>query len=49
MLEAVSTMPFISSDILKREISAWTPSDIARVVDPKGLEALAELKRHGLL
>lgn len=49
MLDAVSTMPFVSSDILKREISAWTPSDIAKVVDPKGLEALAELKRHGLL
>ncbi|MDH1692595.1 hypothetical protein [Pseudomonas sp. GD03766] len=43
MLEAVSTMPFRSGDILKREISNWTPADIARVKDADGLRAFTEL------
>ncbi|QHG65214.1 hypothetical protein [Pseudomonas putida] len=42
-LEAVSTMPFRSSEIFKNEISSWTPSDIARVVDVEGIKALNEL------
>ncbi len=43
MFEAVSTMPFRSGEIFKREISNWTTSDIARVVDTDGLKALGEL------
>lgn len=43
MLDAMSTMPFRSSEIFRQEISTWTPSDIARVVDTDGLKALGEL------
>lgn len=43
MLDAMSTMPFRSSEIFRQEISTWTPSDIARVVDIDGLKALGEL------
>lgn len=43
MLDAMSTMPFRSSEIFRQEISTWTPSDIARVVDTDGLNALGEL------
>lgn len=42
-LEAVSAMPFKASEIFKHEISTWTPSDIARAKDAKGLIALKEL------
>lgn len=44
MLEAVSTMPFRSSDIFKQEMSTWTASDIAGVEDPEGIKALTELR-----
>ncbi|MEH6416540.1 hypothetical protein ACIPZG_06050 [Pseudomonas sp. NPDC089395] len=43
MLDAMSTMPFRSSEILRKEISTWAPSDIARVVETEGLRALTEL------
>ncbi|QDR68472.1 MULTISPECIES: hypothetical protein [Pseudomonas] len=43
MLDAMSTMPFRSSEIFRQEISTWTPADLARVVDTHGLKALAEL------
>lgn len=43
MLDAMSTMPFRSSEIFRQEISYWTPSDIARVVSIDGLKALGEL------
>ncbi|MCO1623712.1 hypothetical protein [Pseudomonas putida] len=43
MLDAMSTMPFRSSDIFRQEISTWTPADIARVVNNDGLQALGEL------
>lgn len=45
MLDAVSTMPFRSSEIFKAEISYWTSSDISRV---EGAEALKALKEIGL-
>lgn len=43
LLYAMSTMPFRSSEIFRQEISTWTTSDIARVVDTDGLKALGEL------
>ncbi len=43
MLDAMSTMPFRSSEIFRQEVSTWTPADIARVVDTDGLKALGEL------
>lgn len=43
MLDAMSTMPFRSSEIFRQEISTWTPANIARVVDTDGLKALGEL------
>lgn len=43
MLDAVSTMPFRSSEIFRQEISTWTPSDISRVVEAEEVKALIEL------
>ncbi|WP_458127559.1 hypothetical protein [Pseudomonas sp. Z2-11] len=43
MLEAVSSMPFKSSEIFKHTISTFTPSDIGRVKDAVGIRSLAEL------
>ncbi|WP_265535359.1 hypothetical protein [Pseudomonas saponiphila] len=43
MLEAVSAMPFKSSEIFKHEVSTWTVSDIAAVKDAVGIRALTEL------
>lgn len=43
MTEAVSAMPFLSGDILKREIDTWSAADISDVVDAPGLNALREL------
>ncbi|WP_369987561.1 hypothetical protein [Pseudomonas xanthosomatis] len=43
ILDAMSTMPFRSSEIFRHEISTWTPADIARVVDTDGLKALGDL------
>ncbi|NBF08149.1 hypothetical protein GV818_05550 [Pseudomonas sp. Fl4BN1] len=43
LLEAVSIMPFRSSEIFRQEIATWRPSDLARVVDGDGMKALAEL------
>ncbi|WP_137137462.1 hypothetical protein [Pseudomonas asiatica] len=43
MLDAISTMPFRSSEIFRQEITSWTASDIARVVSAEGLKALTEL------
>ncbi|MCC9009425.1 hypothetical protein [Pseudomonas putida] len=43
MLEAVSTLPFLSAEIFKNEIAGWKSSDISQVVDVNGLKALAEL------
>lgn len=42
-LEAVSLMPFKSSEIPKYEVSNWTPSEIAGVEDTLGIRALTEL------
>lgn len=43
MLDAISTMPFRSSEIFKAEISNWTRSDISRVKDAEALKALKEI------
>lgn len=43
MLDAVSTMPFRSSEIFKQEISTWKASDIARAAEAQGLKALIDL------
>lgn len=43
MLDAVSTMPFRSSEIFRQEISTWTTSDISRVVESEEVKALIEL------
>lgn len=43
MLDAISTMPFRSSEIFRQEITSWTASDIARVVETEGQKALIEI------
>lgn len=43
MLDAMSTMPFRSSEIFRQEISTWTLSDISRVVEAEEVKALIEL------
>ncbi|WP_455886219.1 hypothetical protein [Pseudomonas rustica] len=43
MLDAMSTMPFRSSEIFKQEILTWKRSDITRVVETEGLKALIEI------
>ena len=40
MLDAISAIPFRSSEIFKAEISNWTRSDISRVEDAAALKAL---------
>lgn len=45
MTEAVLAMPFLSGDILKREIEAWSAADISHLVDAHALNALRELRR----
>ena len=43
MLDAISTMPFKTGEILRREISTWSSADISTVDDEEGLHALHEL------
>ena len=43
MLDAISTMPFKTGEILWQEISTWSVTDVSTVGHGEGLQALLEL------